>query len=176
MFKRLQVLFALVFILSSCTNKPEKRIEFTVPESYIKVFDLHEKGAFDIEFVPEGESLEEWTQIVRYIYQPVSVDLREQFSQIVNALVKSCPEAYAPNPFLGKIAGYNALNGLFACGKREGLAYGEITQYIFIHDEDGVHSLQRGKRIKEFTAKQAPKIIKAELKEWDSFFKALKFE
>lgn len=177
MIRKLYLLTFLTVILASCNAKPEKEISFNLPDNFVKVFHNNkENGSFDKEYVLEGETLRSWTEIIRYIYQPVDVNLREQFSALVKIMANSCKEPFAPQPFDGTIGGHNAINALFACGEKEGVEYGEITQYIFIHGENGVHSLQRAKRIKKFKAVDTQKIIKKELKPWDEFFKSIDFK
>ena len=177
MIRKICFLTFLTLILASCNAKPEKEMKFDIPENFVKVFHKNQdNGSFDKEYVLEGETIQNWTEIIRYIYQPVEVNLREQFSELVKIMANSCKEPFAPQPISGTIGGHNAINALFACGEKDFVNYGEITQYIFIQGESGVHSLQRAKRIKKFKADETQKIIKTELKPWDSFFQTLDFE
>ncbi|NQY79872.1 MAG: hypothetical protein HRT47_06125 [Candidatus Caenarcaniphilales bacterium] len=167
----------MTVILASCNSKPAKEISFNLPDDFAKIYHKNnDNGSFDKEYAREGESLQSWTEIIRYIYQPVDVNLREQFSALVKIMANSCNEPFAPQPIDGTIGGYNAINALFACGAKDGVNYGEITQYIFIHGDNGVHSLQRAMRIEKFKAKDTQKIIKKELKPWDEFFRSVEFK
>jgi len=178
MQKHFIILFLLITVLSSCNAAPKGEVEFKLPEGFEKIYHKNkENGSFDKEYVPEGQTLANWDQIIRYIYQPVKGDLREQFSELVKLLANSCEEPFAPQPFSGKLGGYNSINAMFACGSKSGASYGEITQYIFVHGENGIYSLQRAKRISKFKTDETNKIIKKEFdEEWNEFFSSVKFK
>lgn len=177
MIRKLYLLTIITVILVSCNSKPKEKLSFQLPDGFVKIYHKNnDDGSFDKEYVLEGETLQNRTEIIRYIYQPIDANLREQFSALVKIMANTCNEPFAPQPFDGTINGYNAINALFACGEKDGVNYGEITQYIFIHGSNGVHSLQRARRIKEFKAKNTQEIIKKEIEPWDEFFKSIDFK
>ena len=172
---------SLVFILSSCSfvnpKSPSRKMYFKLPKDYKQINSSSKKdGSFVKEFIPKSEDPQNWSNMIRYVYQPTKTEVYEQFKEMADVIGKVCEEPFVPKPFTGKFGGAEALNGLTACGKHPNTKLGEISQYLMVQDIDGIHSVQKTVRTEPFKEKEANAVIKENLKTWNDFFQTLKFK
>lgn len=172
---------SLVFILSSCSfvnpKSPSRKMYFKLPKDYKQINSSSKKdGSFVKEFIPKSEDPQNWSNMIRYVYQPTKTEVYEQFKEMADVIGKVCEEPFVPKPFTGKFGGAEALNGLTACGKHPNTKLGEISQYLMVQDTDGIHSVQKTVHTEPFKEKEANAVITENLKTWNDFFQTLKFK
>ncbi len=88
---RLGVLFPLLLLWSG-TASGEESIRFAMPDGWSEAQRENSNGNMVIEFLPEGESLKDWTQMITFLRMSKARNIPpQQFGNVIlSGLARSC--------------------------------------------------------------------------------------
>lgn len=125
-------------------------VAFSQPSSFVPVYEQANASNYIREAVPDGETAEQWTQMITVTGIKELAEQREVFpvnvaSTIANGYQKFCPKTFAalalPPPDVG---GYKSFASVVGCGTvvGDGTPRSEMAMILAIKGESDYYTLQ----------------------------------
>jgi hypothetical protein len=132
----------------------DQLVLFSMPADFVTVHEQSNAKGYIREAVPQGESVEDWTQMITvqgFKGLATRPDLTpESFAaQIAERFQQACPQTFTSNS-IGALtfAGHPAFAGVARCGRvgKSAIGQGETTMLIFIKGATDYYGLQWAER------------------------------
>ena len=162
------VLFIVPSHLRADDEADEEQLLFAEPPGWHEVFAEREENLSTTEYVPEGQSDNDWEEMltVQVLLETPDADPDQLLSSVVNHLSGEC-DAYAAQPIeLGGTGDYPTLGLMSMCGD---LKYSDGGEFILIRGiagKENFYLLQKSWRTPKFDLRDEPPVDLKQRKFW----------
>jgi len=130
-------------------------------------------GMLMVEYVPQGETVQNWTEMhtVQIIYG-IKIPTDQFLARIGQGFKKGCDEVEAKYPTKGLVNGYQSEQIFFSCTKEKQTGKGSLTLFRVIQGNDSFYVIQRAWRGAPFKSDQMP-ISNDKFKSWMAYMESV---
>ena len=120
---------------------------FSPPKDFKVGYQSERDNRLMTEFVPSGETVEDWTQMLTVqIYRGATGDPASFLGGIAKRFIDACPGTTAKGIYKGQVNGYVVSMLLLKCPMNPGTGKPETTAFRVIKGKDALYSVQRAWR------------------------------
>jgi hypothetical protein len=120
---------------------------FSPPKDFKVGYQSNRDNRLMTEFVPNGETVEDWTQMLTVqIYRGATVDAAAFLGGVGKRFMDACPGTTAKGIYTGQVNGYVVSMLLLKCPMNPGTSKPETTAFRVIRGKDALYSIQRAWR------------------------------
>jgi hypothetical protein len=124
-----------------------ERLMFSPPKDFKIGFESHRGNSRMTEWVPVGETVDNWTQILTVqIYRGAEVSAAAFLQGVGKLYMDACPDTAAKGIFTGEANGYVVSMLLLKCPKNPKIGQPESTAFRVLKGSDAIYSVQRAWR------------------------------
>jgi hypothetical protein len=120
---------------------------FSPPNDFKIGFQSQHDNRLMTEWVPAGETVEDWTQMLTVqVYRGATVDAATFLQGVGKRYMDDCPGTTAKGIYTGQVNGYVVSMLLLKCPNNAGTSKPETTAFRVIKGKDALYSVQRAWR------------------------------
>jgi hypothetical protein len=120
---------------------------FAPPKDFKVGFQSNHDRQLMTEWIPDGETVDEWTQMLTVqVYRGSTIDAATFLKALGTRYSAACPGTTAQGIYTGDANGYVVSMLLLRCPKNPGTGKPETTAFRVIRGQDALYSVQRAWR------------------------------
>jgi hypothetical protein len=124
-----------------------ENLVFSPPKDFKVGYQASHDSRQITEWVPSGETVDEWTQMLTVqIFRRAGVDGERLLQEVGKQYVSACPGTTSKGIFNGQINGYAVSMLLLKCPRNPATGKPETTVFRVIKGSDALYSVQRAWR------------------------------
>ena len=162
--------------ITSSTPIYSQKVNHSLPVGWTPVYENATRSQYIIEFVPKGQTVEKWNDMLTIIGFRGAAPSAEPIDAIRGTsqnIKKACPNDMVFEE-IGEtiIDGYRSYEAIVGCAKMpekhlSGISkgQGEISYYLAIEGENDIYFIQKARRLKAFS-KSSPPLTQKNYKEF----------
>jgi hypothetical protein len=165
------LLLGLLPVTAAGAMQGENLLVPPMPAGWVKAYDAHGNGISMVEYVPPGQGLDNWSEMInvevfhgRGGASPAA--LQQKVSEGFQA---NCEALHVDGLGRGTTSGLPALRWIAYCGKVKETGKGEITYFQAVSGKANFYLVQRALRVAPFAIAKPP-FDRAMLSAWQKFF------
>jgi hypothetical protein len=125
----------------------DENLLFSPPKEFKIGFQSSHDSRMITEWVPAGETVEDWTEILTVqIYRGATVDSQTFLQGVETRYMNDCPGTTGKGPFTGHVNGYVVTMLVLKCPKNPATGKPESTVFRVIKGMDALYSVQHAWR------------------------------
>ena len=172
--RRLALMLLLVFGLSLAAEaamQGENLLVPPMPAGWVKVYDAHGNGISMVEYVPPGQSVDSWSEMINVeVFHGRGGTRPEALQQkVADGFKVNCDAFHVDGLGHGTTSDLPAARWITYCGKVKETGKGEITYFQAISGKANFYLVQRVLRTAPFTIAKPP-FDSATLSGWQKYF------
>ena len=166
-------------LLGACSGVPsgdgQEDVTNRFPPGWVTGFEDYKDDGDIIEYVPKGETVDNWSQMVTYqtFKSAAGADTEDYLRAIANGAKSACTETkFFLKGVKGKEDGFETSRGLLYCGKNLQTGKGEVTMFKVISGRQALYVGQFAKRTEPFSVESGPGDV--DYQYWESILNSFK--
>jgi hypothetical protein len=142
-----------------------------MPTGWVKAYDAHGNGINMVEYVPSGQTVDNWSEMINVeVFHGRSDASAQSLKQkVTEGFRLNCEGLAVSDLGNGTTSGLPAGRWITFCGKVKETGKGEITYFQAIGGKQNFYLVQRAHRLPPFDAAKPP-FESSRLAEWQKFF------
>ncbi len=164
-------LFALLPAIALAAMQGENLLVPPMPAGWTKVYDAHGNGISMVEYVPPGQTVDSWSEMmnIEVFHGRGGTSPKTLQQKVADGFRVNCEAVRLRDLGSGTIGGLPAQRWLTLCSKVKETGKGEITYFQAISGRQNFYLVQRALRVAPFDV-ATPPFAEATLASWQAYF------
>ena len=171
---------AILLLINACTSSQPIDVESTEqllatpPADWALVYQLNNISSRLSDFVPQGESISDWTTKLSFesFSDLADIDPIQAMTSEVEQDKKRCVLVQHFNLYAGLENGYPSSVRLFMCGENKHTGLGEVKMIKIIQGNDYLYAITIVRRTASFKPNE-PDVSDEEIAQWSTYFRGI---